>query len=364
MCKVYNTIGSLTYIKSHLRKNGIDDFKSIKELTEFKDQYSIHCQTILDDHQIIIRQEYERLKPQMDLLVSEIEQQTEAIAANQSPEIIALRNELNRYLTSTQGNVIQFFARYYKRMSIHIRLLYSEKLFQVSAKRALKRMKREFECINDRYIFISENLDEAVRRSAHEPLRVLKRKMDTINELNSFIYGAFGEQKVVKTLEGLSDDYILINDFSVSFTPAIFNKWENDYIKSVQVDHILVGPPGVFLIETKNWSNKSLDNLNFLSPIQQVKRANYALFRLLNKEVRWNGLQLQSHHWGDRKISIKNLVVFINEKPKAEFQYVKILKTNELLKFIQQGENVYSTFEVNQIAKVLNYRNNFVLVAV
>ena len=52
----------------------------------------------------------------------------------------------------------------------------------------------------------------------------LKRKKFVINEINNSIYGALGEQKVVKELEKLSDDFILINDFTYSFHPPIFLK--------------------------------------------------------------------------------------------------------------------------------------------
>jgi hypothetical protein len=56
--------------------------------------------------------------------------------------------------------------------------------------------------------------------------------------------GLKGEQQVAKTLkENLNDDYYLLND-------AHFH---DDY---GDVDHILLGPNGIFVIETKNWSGK------------------------------------------------------------------------------------------------------------
>ena len=115
-----------------------------------------------------------------------------------------------------------------------------------------------------------------------------------------------------RLLEKLSDEYIIINDFSVSFSPAIFNRQENDYIKSVQIDHILVAPSGIFLIETKNWSEKSLENLNLRSPVQQIRRASFVLFMLLNNAMSNYYLSLDRHHWGDKKISIKKRIGFRN----------------------------------------------------
>ena len=138
---------------------------------------------------------------------------------------------------------------------------------------SIGRLLDNYQIKNNRYQFLTSNFNEAVRESAQYPLSELERKKAVIDDLNNFIYGALGEQKVVKTLETLSDEYFLINDFTVSFSPAIYNRQENDYIKSVQIDHILVAPSGVFLIETKNWSEKSLENLSLRSPVEQIKRS-------------------------------------------------------------------------------------------
>src|SRR5690606_9508979 len=119
-----------------------------------------------------------------------------------------------------------------------------------------------------------------------------------IDEVNSFIYGAIGEQKVVKVLESLSDDYVLINDFCLSFKPPIYNRAENDYIQSIQVYHLFIGPSGIFLIATKNLSERSINDLSLRSPVCQLRTTNFALFRVLNQSS--SNLGLEHHHWGKK----------------------------------------------------------------
>jgi hypothetical protein len=211
----------------------------------------------------------------------------------------------------------------------------------------------DYEAKSNRYQFITSDFNEAVKQSARYPLSELERKKAIIDELNSYIYGALGEQKVVKTLESLSDEYFLINDFAVSFSPAIYNRKENDYIKSVQIDHILVGPSGVFLIETKNWSEKSLENLSLHSPVEQIKRTSFVLFNLLNNENSNYHLRLDRHHWGDKKIPIKNLIVLTNIKPKEEFQFVKILTVYELVSYVNYFKPIFSYTETKRIADMI-----------
>jgi hypothetical protein len=145
----------------------------------------------------------------------------------------------------------------------------------------------------------------------------------------------------------------LINDFSLTFSPAIFNRQENDFIKSIQIDHILVSPSGIFLIETKNWSEKSLRSLDLRSPVQQVKRTSFALFKLLSGDIAHDRVKINKHHWGDRKIPMKNLIVLTNTKPNVEFQYVKVLTLNQLLGYIRYFKPMFTTTETEAISSYL-----------
>ena len=80
---------------------------------------------------------------------------------------------------------------------------------------------------------------------------------------------------------------------------------------------------------------------------------------MLNNELSSNKLRLNKHHWGTKKVSIKNLIVLINSKPNEEFQYVKILTLNELMNYINYFKPIYSSAETSKIAeKILemNYK--------
>ena len=159
-------------------------------------------------------------------------------------------------------------------------------------------------------------------------------------------------------MENLSDENVLINDFALSFHPAIYNRQENDYIKSIQIDHLLVTASGIFLIETKNWSEKSLASLDLRSPVQQVKRTNFALFKILTDDISSGRVELNQHHWGERKIPIRNLIVLTNSKPSEEFQYVKILTVKELLSYVRYFKPIFTSAETQAIASYLLNLNN------
>lgn len=353
MCRTYNKIGSLTTLKLHLEENNIHDFKSLKEVIDFQKTFTILRQQVISHHENLIEEEKNILNIDLPNLDTAIETQRQVSVEILTNEIDKLKQQLNVSTNNTSTNFFHKLAIGLEHWNYKRKIKRKENNFEIVVKMSVNKLVEDYQVKSNRYQFITSDFNEAVRLSAQYSLSELERKKGTIDELNSFIYGALGEQKVVKTLETLSDDYFLINDFAVSFSPAIYNRNENDYIKSVQIDHILVGPSGIFLIETKNWSEKSLGNLSLRSPVEQIKRTSFALFYLLNNEMSNYHLSLDRHHWGEKKIPIKNLIVLTNTKPKEEFQYVKILTVNELLSYVKYFKPIFSYNETKTIADMI-----------
>mgnify|MGYP001191876902 FL=1 len=349
MSRTYNTIGSLKTLKAHLEESNIYDFKSLKEVIDFQSTFAIYRQQLISHHKNLIEEEKNKLNVELKDLDTAIETQKRQTEQLLTDEIDKLKKLYNVYKNQNPTNLFQKITHNLKLWNYNRKIKNKENKFDSEVKNTISHLVDNYQKKSNRYQYIISNEDEAVRQSVHHSLSELERKKDVIDNLNSFIYGALGEQKVVKTLENLSDDYFLINDFSVSFSPAIYNRQENDYIKSVQIDHILVSPSGIFLIETKNWSEKSLESLSLRSPVQQIRRASFVLFKLLNNEISNYHLRLDRHHWGDKKISIKNLIVMTNTKPQEEFQFVKVLTLNELLGYINYFKPTFSLNETQRI---------------
>lgn len=363
MSRIYNTVGSLKSLKSHLENNNIFDFKTLKEVIDFQSSFAITRQQLISHHKNLIEEEQRMLNMELKGLDSAIEarrQQTDHILKD---KIEKLSHQLNISSSNVPLNLFQKITKILNLWLFKFRISYKEKKLYSDLKASIKPLVAYHKERSIRYQYITSNKDEAVAKSMHHSLSELERKKDVIDNLNSFIYGALGEQKVVKAIENLSDEYILINDFSASFSPAIYNRHENDYINSVQIDHILVAPSGIFLIETKNWSAESLKNLSVHSPVHQIKRTSFVLFKLLNNEMSKYQLGLDMHHWGDKKISIKNLIVMINTKPKEEFQYVKVLTLDEFIGYINYFKPIFSSNETQRIADFILHINQQKVIA-
>lgn len=349
MCRTYKKIGSLKSLKFHLEKNHIHDFKSIKDVITFQNSYPRLRQELIAFHENQIENEKNLLNIDLPVLQTATETLKQETIQKLTEEIEKLKEQLH---SSSQNASTNFFHKLkiaFRNWNYKKQIKDQEQNFETNVKMAISPILEEYNLKSHRFEYLTTRFNDAVTRSALHSISELDRKKTIIEEKKSFIYGALGEQKVVKTLEALSDDYFLINDFDVTFYPAIYNSQEDEYIKSIQIDHILIGPPGIFLIETKNWSEKSLENINMRSPVEQIKRNSYALFHLLNNKHNL----LDRHHWGNKKIPIKNLIVFTNTKPREEFQYVKILNCDELINYVYYFKPVFNFEETKRITEIL-----------
>lgn len=198
-----------------------------------------------------------------------------------------------------------------------------------------------------------ENKEEIVLERSSKCYEELAFTKDVVDGLYTLIAGAVGENSVVKKLQELSDKNVLFNDFSIKFHPPIFNRKENDRICSIQIDHLLITNSGIFILETKNWNKQSIKNLDLRSPVKQVLRTGYALFVLFNSESEYNKMNLHRHHWGNKQIPIRKVIVMTNKKPKEEFKYVKVVSLNELNGYIAYFDPVFSDEEVKSMADYL-----------
>ena len=139
-----------------------------------------------------------------------------------------------------------------------------------------------------------------------------------------------------------------LKNFKLDFSPPIFHKQQNERIYSIQIDHLLISKAGIFIIETKNWSKESVNSISLRSPVEQIRRSNFALYIYISENI-----TLNEHHWGEQKIPIRNLIVMINNKPNTQFKYVSIKLLRELNAYINYFEPILTEEQVNEISSQL-----------
>lgn len=179
----------------------------------------------------------------------------------------------------------------------------------------------------------------------------------------SGIYGQPGEEKVSSFLaENLPDGYVILNSPRLYYHGATFD-----------IDHVVIGPNGVFVIETKNMQGTIQGGImgnwvqerNRTGKFRKVKIGNPA------NQVNQYGKVVKSHlgsrlaYETGRKINFKiyPIVVFVHEDidlTKMDFDKpgyvgrVKILRLSELVKYILAREGAsYTREDIDQFADLL-----------
>jgi len=89
--------------------------------------------------------------------------------------------------------------------------------------------------------------------------------------------GTKGENKVIEELSKLNDNYHLLCGVRIALNHFITYR-ERERLLAAQMDFVLVGPRGVYMIEVKNWSNNFIKNGNYRSPYKQTDKAGLVLW--------------------------------------------------------------------------------------
>ena len=137
-----------------------------------------------------------------------------------------------------------------------------------------------------------------------------------------------GEKQVSSLLKRtLSDDYLLINDLYLG--------------EGGDVDHVVLGPSGIFVLETKNWSGQIICNGDDwqrpgrkgfkASPSLQVKRNSARIKRIIDT----------SGVFGSMGVLVEGIVVFTNSRANLRVSNptVLILKLPQLANHIAIFKN-------------------------
>jgi hypothetical protein len=159
-------------------------------------------------------------------------------------------------------------------------------------------------------------------------------------ENDSFLIGAKGEEHVIEVLAQLPDEYHILNDVNLYFPKYIYWRERKEYIQTCQIDHIVVGLTGIFLLETKNWKTsdigKKADDLK-----HQVRRASYALWYYLKDDYR------------GKMPRVRSVVVSLHgsEPGQRIDKYIDVLSPNRLCRYIMTREQILSEEAVHKLVR-------------
>jgi hypothetical protein len=115
---------------------------------------------------------------------------------------------------------------------------------------------------------------------------------------------------------------------------------------SAQIDHVVLTPAGVFVIETKRWSRRFVESGDFYNPFEQVSRANYLCYDLLRESF--------------GKMRVRSIIACVGSLPDApRDSYIKVVRPESLTSYISGFRNVELTPErFSELYSFFEYRVN------
>lgn len=347
MTRVYGNIQSLKSLKSELQSKGVTKFNSVGEINRFLSNFNRELKTVLDDEAEQLEKEYTEASERLEVNKKCYSERSEL-------ESIRIANRISALKAKVQGiqldkmNYLSRILFWIKLQLVKQKLKYLIKNESQIIDSAVKEISKQIEEDENFIHEYNSSRKELIKSRSETKISRLKYTRSVIEGASNLISGAIGESLVVKEIKKLSDDYVLINDFNLTFSRPVYYKKQNQRIYSIQVDHLLISKAGIFIIETKNWSKSSIDSLSLRSPIEQIRRSSFALFIYIS-----NNLKLKDHHWGEQQVPIRNLIVMINNKPKGKFKHVSIKLLSELNTYLEYFEPVLTDSQVSRIASKL-----------
>jgi len=169
----------------------------------------------------------------------------------------------------------------------------------------------------------------------------IKKSYDFLKEKESFLIGADGEEFVIHTLTQLPDEYHIVNDVNLHFDRAIHWREQNEWIKNCQIDHVVVGPTGIFLLETKNWKSSDIE-LKSKDLRHQVRRSSLGFW-----------FYLKDHYTFERSPKTRSVIVSMKGNPSGNKpdKYIDVVSPYQLCRYISGRPAV---LDENAIKKVVN----------
>jgi len=163
--------------------------------------------------------------------------------------------------------------------------------------------------------------------------------------------GYSGEQRVIESLQNLPDSYYLINDVNLP------NGYGN-------IDHIVLGSNGIFIVETKNFEGEiRCEGDNWYQYKDTWEISEEYEIKSPSKQVKGNALKLKQYIESKKifgkslRLWVEGMVVFSHDNVilHCNNPTVPVFKVSQLGNYIQNRESriKFSSQELEKVAEIL-----------
>jgi predicted DNA binding CopG/RHH family protein len=355
MATEYNQIGSLTELLSKCRCDGVE-FNTFEEIIDFLNSYDKSLSCVSNKAKDDLDKEIETTRKELDSAQVDYEQKRKTICELLDKNI----QDLNLTISSNQVTSNNPFVSLFRKTKVYILAKKRKNLensYEMEKGRHLRVASQRINQTKEELSYKKNNYEKLIRELADKYASELNLINKTLRENSPLLYGARGEYMAEKELEKLPNTYSLINNVCFQFPRGIHDRKNDDWIYSAQIDHVVVGPTGVFLIETKNWSQESATNEALFSPVKQINRTGHSVYIALKNAVEMGRISGFGGEWGEQKIPLRKIILLTGYRPRGEYDFVKLLKLHEVRAYITYGKVLLNEEQIKNLVDYFTHVN-------
>ncbi|MDP2797972.1 MAG: nuclease-related domain-containing protein [Methanoregula sp.] len=245
MAKVHGISGSTRYLLKGTKTINGKKLATLEDIDHFHHNY----EAILTETQITVQQQQDEMILNLGNNEVRLDSQLRESIAIRTVEVDGNINEIKTKIENTE-NVIIFLG--YKVQHWIARSLRSHRIHS-----PFSHISRELHNVQSRKASLITNKPYVIKNECNNVISNQK----FITENISFLIGAKGEEHVISVLSQLPDEYHVLNDVNLISNKYIYWKKRNEHIKTCQIDHLVIGPTGIILLETKNWKTTDIGKI-------------------------------------------------------------------------------------------------------
>lgn len=324
---VYGISGSTQYLLNGIQTINGKKLTNLEEIIQFYKNY----EKILEETEVTVRKQQDEIISNLSTDEARLDNHLKEGIARRTLEVEGNINNLRNKIDKTR--------KFFPQLKYQLQYWIENNLRSYRINSQFSGELIELEKVRTRKANLISNKQRVIQNECNK----VRASYQFLDQNKSFFIGAHGEELIIDYLSQLSNEYHILNDVNLHFKPAIYWKEKKNYIISSQIDHIVIGPTGVFLVETKNWKSSDID-LKSDELIFQVRRSSYALWKYLI-----------NYYQRDTMPKIWNVIVSthgFNSNQKLD-KYIDVITPNQLARYITRRETTISPDGIKKLIEIL-----------
>jgi hypothetical protein len=331
MARIHGISGSTRYLLNGTRPIHGKRLASLTDITQFLDNY----QEILAEAELVEAKRQDEIILALENRETELNQQLEADIKKRTEDVLTRIIEIHDKIEASESfftilvYLIQFWgANWISSYRIHLPF--------IGAKWNIRRHKKH-----------KEKTIAAKPQAIRSACKDIIESQQFLTRNNLFLIGAKGEHQVIDVLSRLPDEYHILNGVNLHFFDPIYWWKRKDKIRYFQIDPIVIGPTGLFLVGSKDWKGADIQ-IKTGDLKRQVRLANHALWVHMKDEYRFY----------ERNPKIRCVIVSL-QGSHADLKIdtdIDVIALDRLPEYVTARESTLSAMNIDRLIYLIPFR--------